>query len=159
MKKPSRPVVVIFAVALLTVMGCDDGYPNVSGMITVDEQPIANVRVVFSPQTVGDNHTPGPWSMGVTDESGRYTLRTRRDESGAVAGPHKVGFEWSDVDFDQMSNLKAERLTAQDKEAVVSEIKKLNNKIASRPKIDEDISLDFQVPIEGTSSANFEIAK
>ena len=33
---------------------------------------------------------------------------TRYKESGAVAGPHKVGFEWADIEFDAMSGLKAE---------------------------------------------------
>ena len=160
MRKRSRLCVVLLATTCLAAIGCDGGkYSAVSGIVTVDGQPIANVRVVFAPEAVGDNHSPGPWSKGVSDESGRFTLRTRHGDPGAVVGPHKVGFEWNDIDFDELSTLRQEVKSSKNPEAVKTKIAELKQKIKSRPKINETVSLDFEVPQGGTTSADFEIAK
>ena len=148
--------VVLLAVVSLTVTGCGDSkYPEVSGIVTVGGQPTPKVRVVFIPQSVGDNHTPGPFSIGETDEDGRFTMRTRRGEPGAVVGPHRVGFLYADIsEQDYMllgTNPKNERRRKR-----LKEVKQI---LASRPKIRDDSAKDFEVTSEGTTSANFEIGE
>jgi hypothetical protein len=112
---------------------------------------------------VGDNHTPGPYSKGVTDENGIFTLKTRYDEPGAVAGPHKVGFAWDDIEFDSMSTLKEELADSSGDAARTAAaqqgIDELKQKIQSRPKLDFRKVFGFEVPNEGTASADFELGE
>ena len=164
MKNIAKLFVVLLGVTSFTTMGCGGGkYPAVSGKVTADGKPVANVRVVFTPTASGNNHTPGPWSKGVSDENGIYSLKTRYGESGAVAGPHKVGFEWNDIDFDSLSGLKRQLAEAKGDDARTADIKEmigeLKQKIKSRPKIDFLKVVAINIPKEGTDSANFEIGK
>jgi hypothetical protein len=78
-------------VAVLTA-GCESkpyGLAPVSGIVTLDGKPLPRAGISFQPQG-GSNPTPGPGSVGTTDENGRYELKTIRDEPGAVPGPHRV---------------------------------------------------------------------
>ena len=164
MKNITKLFVVLLGIIALSSMGCSGGkYPAVSGKITANGEPVANVLVVFTPVAVGDNHTPGPWSRGVSDENGIYSLKTRYDELGAVVGPHQVGFEWADIDFDAMSSLKRQRADAKGDAAQTADIKKkindLRQEIKSRPKLDFLKVVAFEVPQNGTDSATFEIGK
>jgi len=161
MQKNTKLFVVLLAITSLTAMGCGGKYPAVSGKITANGEPVANVRVVFTPVAVGGNYTPGPWSKGVTDENGIYTLKTRDNEQGAVAGPHKVGFEWDDIEFDSMGVLKDELAEAKGDAAKTAAAQKgiddLKQKIQSRPKLDFNTVIEIEIPTEGTDSANFEL--
>ena len=63
----------LLAVPLLLAVGCSGpgfDFVPVSGRVTKNGQPLANVRVTFQPE--GEN--PGPGSAGTTDADGRYTL-------------------------------------------------------------------------------------
>src|SRR5947209_5351430 len=85
-------IAVVAGTALLP--GCGDG-PNtarVSGRVTLDGQPLANAKVMFSPIAPKDNPNPGPTSGAVTDAEGRYTLilADGKESKGAVVGKHKV---------------------------------------------------------------------
>ena len=164
MKNIAKLFVVLLGVTSFTSMGCGGGkYPAVSGKVTANGEPVANVRVVFTPSASGDNHTPGPWSKGVSDENGIFSLKTRYGELGAVAGPHKVGFEWADIDFDSLSGLKRQLAEAKGDDARRADVKKmigeLKQKMKSRPKIDFLKVVAIDIPKEGTDSANFEIGK
>lgn len=57
---------------------------NVSGVVVYKQQPVAGANVVFHPQA----HEHG--AAGVTDSSGRFTLRTFDANDGAVPGEFKV---------------------------------------------------------------------
>ena len=61
----------------------------ISGVVTLDGNPIAGTLVNFQPMAK-DGTTPGPGSTGRCDDSGRYVLSTIRDEPGAVTGQHRV---------------------------------------------------------------------
>jgi hypothetical protein len=81
---------VFWASLGLLVAGCGSGLDTapVSGIITKDGQPLANVSVTFTPQTTDGT---SPASNGRTDESGRYTLSvTVTEDPGAVLGSHIV---------------------------------------------------------------------
>ena len=80
-------------VAVCTLLsGCNTkGYDlaPVSGVVTLDGKPIPGTLVNFQP--VGkDGKVPGPGSTGRCDEAGRYSLKTIRDDPGAVVGTHRV---------------------------------------------------------------------
>jgi hypothetical protein len=83
-----EPILCILGPALL-VLGCS-GAPSdqpelglVSGRVTLDGAPLANVWVGFAPQD-------GRSSMGLTDQEGRYKLDYLFDTPGAKVGPHTV---------------------------------------------------------------------
>lgn len=73
----------------LMLLGCGGGPDDqpevgaVTGVVTVDGQPQANLQVVFTP----DEGRP---SQGITDESGRYVLNYLGEVNGAKVGKHKV---------------------------------------------------------------------
>jgi hypothetical protein len=55
----------------------------VTGTVLHKGKPVPLVRVMFS--TAG-----APVAVGLTDDSGRYSLSTFQDGDGAVPGPHRV---------------------------------------------------------------------
>lgn len=69
------------------LMGCGRGddppLVPVSGVVTMDDKPLADATVEFVPES-------GWGSMGKTDETGRYELLYRAREKGAAIGQHKV---------------------------------------------------------------------
>ena len=87
-----RRSLVPFALALTLVAGCGrGGAVPVSGRVTLNGQPLANVHVSFQPIAAGKDHNPGGGSYGITDADGRFTLRlVETDVAGAVAGKHRV---------------------------------------------------------------------
>ncbi|MCC9608189.1 DUF4198 domain-containing protein [Blastopirellula sp. JC732] len=62
----------------------------VSGQVTLDGQPLATARVIFSPQGDGKSAIVGPISYCITDENGNYQLATPHGKQGAVIGTHSV---------------------------------------------------------------------
>jgi len=72
-------------VALVSLVGCDSGtsLSPVKGIVTFDGKPYPNAQVRFVPAS-------GRPSIGMTDDSGVYTLTYIRDEKGAVPGAYKV---------------------------------------------------------------------
>jgi hypothetical protein len=76
---------------VLLVVGCNSGpeYGEVEGTVRFGDKPLANVEVQFLPDP--EAGSDGPLASGVTDEQGRYRLRTSRtDRVGAVVGTHRV---------------------------------------------------------------------
>ena len=68
--------------------GCAKGPPmaDVEGVVTLGGKPLDNIHVEFNPEASG-----GVRSSGVTDASGRYTLKSDDGKrSGAVVGSHKI---------------------------------------------------------------------
>tara|TARA_R110002111_G_scaffold262862_2_gene342004 strand:+ start:9389 stop:9802 length:414 start_codon:yes stop_codon:yes gene_type:complete len=56
---------------------------EVSGIVTMNGSPLADVVVVFTPEK-------GNPSSGRTDASGKYVLFYRENAEGAIVGSHKV---------------------------------------------------------------------
>lgn len=83
----SRAQVAAATVATFAALVAGCGGPanvgTVSGVVTLDGQPLPDARVTFQPRQ-------GAPSLGVTDASGRYELRYTRDRAGAVVGEHAV---------------------------------------------------------------------
>lgn len=82
-----RAAVVLAGAFALTLTGCGPGYKltPTSGVLKIGGKPEANILVQFYPQG-----GTGPTSFGVTDEQGRFTLKTTDGRDGAMIGPHKV---------------------------------------------------------------------
>ena len=77
----------------LLAIGCvGDGFTlaPVTGTVTFDGTPVADLTVTFSPKSTEDNPTPGPFSTATTDSEGKFTLTSRAGKPGAVIGPHRV---------------------------------------------------------------------
>lgn len=72
----------------LAILGCSPSHQpplgHVSGIVTLDGEPLANATVRFTPAG------PGRTSEGITDTEGRYELRYLRDIRGANIDQHTV---------------------------------------------------------------------
>jgi hypothetical protein len=125
----------------LAVSGCgSDNVVPVSGRVTLDGQPAANVRVTFQPLGSAENPNPGPGSYAVTDADGRYQLTlvgTKR--LGAVVGKHRVSIKSSNGPNDEFPD-------APPKPAKV--VAKEYNK---------ESTLEFDVRPGGTTTADFAV--
>lgn len=70
------------------LIGCgDDGRPPlvpVSGVVTLDNEPVAGAAVMFMPLAGGRP------AQGVTDAAGKFRLSTFEDNDGALVGNHQV---------------------------------------------------------------------
>jgi hypothetical protein len=121
----------------LAAAGCGGSTGRVSGVVTLDGQPLEGASVTFSPISGRDDGVGG--STGKTDAQGRYSLRTVvGDKTGAAVGKHKVSislYRENPVNPDQAG-----------KELVPPKY--------SDPSRTE---LTFDVPSGGTDKANFEL--
>lgn len=68
--------------------GCGRGpeFAPVEGAITRGGRPLTKVEVLF----YADGDTRGPLAAGLTDDQGRYRLRTETGADGAVVGRYRV---------------------------------------------------------------------
>jgi hypothetical protein len=82
---------LITVASLAAFSGCGSksaDFAPVAGIVTLDGQPLPGAHVSFQPQGKGEN--PGPGSVGIADSTGRFELRTPRNDVGAVPGSHIV---------------------------------------------------------------------
>lgn len=153
---PFRAALLLILVAL--VSGCGrKSHPPVSGKVTMDGEPVPSIRVVFSPVGSAAAPVPGPYSTAVTDEQGNYTLATRHGDAGAVAGPHRVGIDYEESNG--LIDLQGELVeaSAESKASIQKKIDELRVLLKSRIKVPANSIFPFEVPKEGTSSADFEL--
>jgi hypothetical protein len=144
-----RRLAPLAAVAVLAV-GCSRGEyetAEVSGRVTLNGQPVANVAVMFQPVAPEGNINPGPGSYGVTDADGRYHLiLVGKESKGAVVGKHMVRISNHDDTPQDPSDDSPRR----PKKAVGVKIpSKYNQAVAI---------LEFDVPADGTEEANFTLS-
>ena len=124
----------IFSIAISSGCGGKDySLAPVSGTVTYEGKPVEKLRISFSPVPIGENLAVGPFSKGVTDSEGKFTLKTRYDEEGAVVGAHKISFQYTDISETAMSELAVALMDAQDV-GDKEEFKKTKKKIAEMEK-------------------------
>lgn len=82
--------------ALLSLCGCLGGSAEplpdlgeVTGVVTLDGQPLENAQVIFEPKQIGEKGR-GRASNATTGADGSYTLSFNADADGASLGSHKV---------------------------------------------------------------------
>ena len=85
--------VLTIALAAIAFSGCGPGYDlaPVSGRITRNGEPVAELHITFQPVAEGTSSTVGPASVGRTDADGAYQLHcVEGDSAGAVPREHIV---------------------------------------------------------------------
>ncbi len=129
---------VVAASVLLCCAGCGSPFEiaPVSGVVTLDDKPLANATIFFMP--MGDGAI-GPSSSAVTGDDGRFTLKTPEDGEGAVVGKHRVS----------ISTVVDTPASGDDNIYDNSNREKLPSRYNSAS------TLEFDVPAEGTDAANF----
>lgn len=94
--KPTAIRISLLAICAFAGVGCSEtvevvlpaAHP-VSGVVTLNAKPVAGAMVQFVPQGT----TKGNDCFGVTDESGKYSLKQFRGEDGAQVGEYSVVIE------------------------------------------------------------------
>ena len=128
----------------MTVLcGCSRGpyeLASVSGVVTLYGEPLANATVSFSPHGEEGKEIVGPGSVGTTDETGHYQLRTFKDESGAVVGRHTVRISTYKSKFKDIKNSDAVEVVS------IEHVPWHYNRFTK---------LTFEVPSGGTDEADF----
>ena len=76
---PSTLLSMAITAFLLSGCGGDPNVATVSGVVTLDGEPLERVSVLFQPEK-------GRPSFGVTDDQGRYKLTYSRSQNGATVG-------------------------------------------------------------------------
>jgi hypothetical protein len=128
---------------ILCLGGCGPGnLAPVSGRVTWDGQPLANIHVGFSPFGTADNENPGQGSYGTTDAEGKYHLiQIGTNRVGAVVGKHHV------------------RLRAPTQaNANNPDGRALPGKFVMPKEYDKESKLEFEVQAGITNAADFEIS-
>lgn len=153
---------VLVATAILTFVGCgDSSIAPVSGKVTWDGEPVGGIRLVFSPILLEGETDPGPWSSGLTNSAGEYSLQTRYKDTGAVVGEHSVAFVYDDIgNIDTYKELRREAKQEGDQAGMAAaqkNIDEFNARQKTRPKSSGDYTENFTVPAGGTNEANFEL--
>ena len=140
MRNFSLIAVALSSTVLIAITGCGGGdFAPVTGTVTYDGEPVSNLKVIFSPEPIGDKSTIGPYSKGVTDESGQFTLVTRYKDPGAFVGKHRLSFEYKDISAMALGDLQSDMNDAKDagdKEEfskVKERIAKMKAKLKGRP--------------------------
>lgn len=160
--------ITLFAACLLLFSGCNNkGYSlaPVSGTVTFNGKPVPKLSVVFSPEPVDENNSVGPYSAGVTDAAGKFTLTTRYDDKGALVGEHTVAFEYTDIGETAMADLRDDLAEAQDEgskedfEAVKKKIAGLKAKLKGRPVLERSYPVIIDIPAGGTDDLKLELSE
>lgn len=119
---------------LLWAIGCGPRVAPVSGIVTLDGDPLPGATITFEPLS-GE---PGQESTGRTDESGSFALaRISNGKPGALVGEHRVHITTISTEEyqDERSRMPKDRV----------------------PTHYQDGSLKWEVPANGSETANFDL--
>ena len=151
-----RDVLLLFAVALVGCSRSSYRLAPVSGLVTMDAKPLANVHVTFAPLGSKDNINPGPGSHGLTDAEGRFVLTATRGKRGAVVGKHRVSIEAAQEG--ESASGQAEQPDGAESEAAMR--RRLAASLDAIPaRYNRQSTLTFDVPPSGTTQADFALTK
>ena len=132
----------------------EPGIVPVSGKITVDGRPGADLLVLFEPLSSGDG-SANQGSIGATDVQGIFTLVTMLDRNvGAMVGEHRVRIT------SQLGPGAAGEAPENDGAMLKAAMEGLQNRLVPKQlpaRYNAETELIFKVPEEGTNSANFEL--
>ena len=133
---------IFMIVGLLAIVGCGPNVAPVSGKITMDDKPLVNATVIFTPESEEKN--PGPGSNGKTDANGNYTLQLNTGGvKGAIIGKHSVRITAYEGDDNEIPSSGSDM--------------KVFRKLLVPDKYNSHTELKIDVPSGGTTTANFEL--
>ncbi len=142
-------VALLCGVAGILSCGCSgDGTKlgAVSGIVTLDGQPLENASVSFHP-------SKGRGSFGTTDAEGRYVLEYHKGRKGATAGHHKVTITtkvWT-----QPSRSVDYEVSARDKKKEAG--KPRSELLPAKYRVREQTVLSADVVLSGANEHNFDL--
>ena len=152
MRRTRLAGVAALGLVLGVAAGCGEksNYAPVSGVVKLNGKPYPKAVVLFQPVGGKDNPNPGRGSMGVTDENGRFVLKSDDGTTGAVVGTHQVkirteGPEMVGYDPEVGSPDDAPGPEKGKPDPIPPDWRSLSDKHT------------FEVPPGGTDQANFEI--
>jgi hypothetical protein len=143
------PSWVVLTLTIVLMAGCAETKPYgvvpVSGRVTMDGKPLADARVTFFPQRSAETNTSesAPEAMGVTDADGRYQLKTVFDDEGAAPGSNRVVISTLKEEYDPANPEAPPKVIARE--------------TVPKKYFTGSAQLKFDVPSEGTDSANFDL--
>ena len=144
--KRREQLLLMFPLVCLLLIGCGTGprLAPVSGTVTLDGEPVDQVRVVFEPVMGEADVTTEVYysSFGITDDNGHFEMKTEVEgkvRPGALVGGHTVRFLCLKVETFMHDGLEDQRAVHQ------------------LPPHTRDKSMRFTVPEEGTPEANFDL--
>jgi hypothetical protein len=140
-------------ITLCALVGCSDRrYETVpvSGRVTLDGEPLADVGLLFVPLArKTDEPNVGPGSLGRTDATGRYHLQTARGETGAVPTEHVVRLSLAE---EPRAAVASNDFTPE------GDIRRRDGRRKrTLPACAGDGTLRFNVPPDGTDQADFDL--
>lgn len=141
---PTRRRLLFLSLCIALAIGCGggDSIAPVSGVVTLDDKPVAQADIQFQPMGDADNLNPGPGSVATTDDAGHFVLQTIKGEPGAIIGNHRV----------VISSHHEQRPSNND-----SGIGEPVFKDPIPARYNAETTLTFEVPEDGTSEANFKL--
>jgi hypothetical protein len=139
-----------YLLVLAAALGCSGSKPYrtaaVSGRVTLDGKPLAGARLTFTPEhTAKDGLLSGPEAHGETGADGNYTLTTVFNDKGATIGRNRV----------MITTRKLERPPNNPD----GPLKETAPEQVPGKYFTEKAPLYYDVPSEGTSSANFDLTR
>jgi hypothetical protein len=139
------PRLGLLVACVLAIAGCggssDFELAPVSGVVTLDGQPVPYTHITFVPQGSAGNANPGPGSTAICDDTGKFQLKTVRGDDGAVVGKHSV----------QISSTGPPRPTSGDTDMGPPP------KEAFPARFNVNSELTFEVPEDGSTTADFKL--
>jgi hypothetical protein len=147
--------VVGFAVSVAVGCGGPVGPDTepVSGVVTLDDQPVEGARVVFAPTTGG-----GTAASAITDAQGRFKLTTANPGDGAVPGQYAVGISKTEgenvVDVSTEGMSEQEAMEAAAKAYYSSEAYKDTGNPDAKTEVKELLPVKYKNPGESGLKAD-----
>lgn len=133
------------SVLVLNQLGCASSdqpeLGQVTGVITLDEKPLAGVAVVFQPEN-------GRPARGMTNAEGKYELTYIRQTKGTKIGPNRVEIAPSE------EGEGAEEVESGDKETQTAKSKSGKPVVPSRYNVKTELKADVK---PGKNTFNFDL--
>jgi hypothetical protein len=140
--------IALVVLPFCTGCGPGEGRVPVSGVVTLDGQPLSGVHVMFDQPELSPNENIG--YRGITDESGRYELRPAiADDAGAPPGKYRVSLTTA------VADPTAPVVTRRTGSGFYSDEPPVPPERI--PPAYRGGKLTFEVPADGTEEANFEL--
>jgi hypothetical protein len=158
------------------LIGCGTGesYVPVSGLVTLNGEPLGDAKLIFEPIGNEDGNAAGKPSYGRTDLNGNYSLECPiAQQAGAAVGEHRVriitlkagGYTEEQIEAARKKLLAEEQAGGGSPDNVtddrireyLSDTVQLSQTEILPARYNSKTELTFTVPSSGTDAANFDL--